>query len=107
MVTKPILEKIVDAIQNPEQYGSGEGKNQLRAAFDAVTSQAYASIFGQEPLSRMNARQILNACEEEKYEPNKWKIIQCLREAIRASELSLHASDYSDHSEGIKPEVPP
>jgi hypothetical protein len=102
MVTKPILREIRKAIQNPEEYASGEGKTQLRASFDAMTSQAYASIFGQEPLSRMNARQELNAAQKKKYTAAKWKLILRLREAMKASELSLHASDYSDHGEDIQ-----
>ncbi|MDQ1637701.1 MAG: hypothetical protein QOF62_1040 [Pyrinomonadaceae bacterium] len=101
MVTKQILIAIKQAIDDPEEYSSGESKNQLRAAFDALTSQVYASIFGAEPLSRMNARQELNALKKKDYKAGQWKKIEVLREALRVSEYTLHAKDYLDHTEDI------
>jgi lysine/ornithine N-monooxygenase len=101
MVTKKILSVIRKAIADPEAYSSGVEKNQLRAAFDALTSQVYASLFGDEPLSRMNARKKLNQCKKKGHTDAQWKIIKLLREAIRESETSLYAAGYEDHVEDI------
>jgi len=96
MVQKDILSEIENAIRSPENYGVGESKNRLRAAFDACVSQAFADIFGEEPLSRMSARQKLNSVNE-KDRPDVERKIVALREALRISEITLHAKDYSDH----------
>jgi hypothetical protein len=101
MVTKKILTVIEKAINDPESYSSGEEKNQLRAAFDALISQVYASIFGTEPLSRMNARKRLNESKKGRRPAAQWRIIQLLRDAISESETSLYAAGYEDHVEDI------
>jgi hypothetical protein len=102
MVTEAILKEIRDAVGNPKNHSSGQQKKKLRAAFDALSSQVYSSLFGEEPASRMNTRQKLNACEEKDYAPADWLLIERLRTAIRASETTLHAKDYSENSPRIE-----
>ena len=101
MVQKDILSEIEEAIRTPEAYVVGEAKNRLRAAFDTSVSQAFAEIFGEEPLSRMNARQKLNNANESEHTDVEWERIVALREALRVSEHTLHAKDYSDHGAKI------
>lgn len=100
MVQKDILTEIEHAIANPEKYATGESKNRLRAAFDTCVSQAFADIFGEEPLSRMNVRQKLNSLTE-KYPLDVERKINALRDALRVSEFTLHAKDYSFHGARI------
>ncbi len=88
MARKPTHSVIQKAIKNPAQYSSGEGKNLLRAAFDIVTAEAYASIFGPEDISLMNMRQTLNACKKRGYKAAQWRIIEPLREALKEAETS-------------------
>jgi hypothetical protein len=102
MAKKQVLNVIESAIKNPADYTSGNEKNKLRAAFDILTSETYASIFGSENISLLNMRQTLNSCTKREYKAKQWKIIERLREALRESETSLHASDYSDHTEDIE-----
>lgn len=102
MVTKKILSEIKSAINDPETYSSGVEKGQLRAAFDALISQVYESIFGKEPLSRMNARLKLNEAKKGRRSAAQWELIQLLRDAIAESEISLYAAGYSDHAEDIR-----
>ncbi|SRR6266567_2479819 len=101
MVSDSIIAEFENAIENPEEYGSGEARNKLRAAFDLMSSQVCRSILGNEPLSRMNARQMLNGCKQEDFPADQWNVIARLREAIRASETTIHAKDYSDHTDDI------
>jgi hypothetical protein len=101
-MAKTVLQTIQNALKSPEAYASGEEKNQLRVAFDVWTSEIYATIFLRGPASRMNARQALNALKKGNYTTAKWRMIEGLREAIKESELTLHASDYSDHIEDVK-----
>lgn len=100
MVQKDILTEIEHAIRHPENYVVGESKNRLRAAFDTCVSQAFADIFGEEPLSRMNVRQKLNSLTEA-YPPDVERKIVALREALRVSEFTIHAKDYSYHGSRI------
>lgn len=102
MVAEDICREIQNAIQSPEKYSSGKEKFQLRVAFDLFCSQIYASIFNEQMITRMNARQRLNGCREGDYPRETWKSILELREAIRVSEYTLHARDYSDHTENIE-----
>lgn len=95
-----ILSEIEKAIKTPHLYSSGEPKNRLRAAFDALVSQSFTDIFGEEPRSRMNARQQLNAAKKENY-PAHWRAIVALREALRVSEHTLHLREYED----LKPKI--
>lgn len=97
MVTKQILNVIRKAIKDPEVYSSGTEKNELRAAFDGLTSQIYASLFKKEPASRVNARLKFNQCKKGRRNATEWQVIILLREALRESETSLFAAGYTDH----------
>lgn len=102
MVTKEILIVIRQAIEDPGLYSAGAEKNELRAAFDALTSQVYFALFGTEPASRINARIKLNACKKGKRSNAEWKIIRLLRAAIKESETSLFAAGYTEHAAAIE-----
>ena len=102
MVTKQVLNVIRKAIKNPELYGSGAEKNELRAAFDALTSQVYFELFGKEPASRINARIKLNTLKKGRRSVAQWNIVLLLRDAIKESETSLFAAGYTDHAADIE-----
>jgi hypothetical protein len=97
MVTKQILSVIRKAIEDPETYSSGTEKNELRAAFDGLTSQVYASLFKKEPASRVNARMKLNQMKKGRRKAAEWQIIVLLREALKESDTSLFAAGYTEH----------
>ena len=101
MPEQEILSEIEKAIKSPHLYSAQEPKNKLRAAFDALVSQSFSTIFGEEPRSRMNARQKLNSSKQEDH-PEHWEIIVALREALRVSEHTLHSREYADHSATIE-----
>ena len=102
MVTKEILIVIRQAIEDPGLYSSGTEKYELRAAFDALTSQVYFALFGTEPASRSNARIKLNSVKKSKHSDSEWEIILLLRAAIRESETSLFAAGYTEHAADIE-----
>ena len=97
MPEQEILKEIENAIQNPQLYSASDAKNKLRAAFDALVSQTFAGIYGEEPRSRMNARQKLNSSKKEDH-PDDWQTILALRDALRISEQTLHSREYVEHA---------
>jgi len=101
MPEQEILTEIEKAIESPHLFCAQEPKNKLRAAFDALVSQSFAAIYGEEPLSRMNARQRLNASKRHDYSEH-WETIVALREALKVSEYTLNSREYSDQGEKIE-----
>jgi hypothetical protein len=99
IVSRDVLLVIHRAISNPNAYAEGKDKLELRVAFDMFWSQIFTSILGEEPQGRMNARQKLNAAEEESFDRKQWTIIGKLKKAIAASESTLHSKSYSDHGD--------
>jgi hypothetical protein len=102
MAKKQILKVIERAIKNPANYTEGDGKSQLRAAFDLLAVEEFASIFPDKDASILNMRRTLNARRKSQHKVAAWKRIKALREALKGSEGSLHSSDYSDHSAAIQ-----
>jgi hypothetical protein len=90
MVDPELFKLLETAIAAPEDYCEGDGKDRLRAAFDAVSSQVFAAIFGQEPPSRANARLTLNSASSNQYSKEMWELIQRLSFAIGEADNSLH-----------------
>jgi hypothetical protein len=102
MIDPELFRLLEDAIAKPKDYSSGNGKDRLRAAFDAVTSQIFAGIFGHEPPSRANARLALNSARKADFSGEIWSVVGCLSFAINEADASLHRKDYSEHESLIE-----
>src|SRR4051794_30338523 len=98
IVDEDTLETLRAAVESPEDYSTGEERNELKAAFDLATSQITTHVLHFEMKNRMMVRRRLNKTNENAIPEEHRPLIRALRKALASSD-PLQSKHYPDDDE--------